>query len=244
MKKKDARFKTRYKGYDREAVESFIADMQQKNESALMAQKERIAGLVNKNEELSNKLKVYEAREEQIKLTLVRATKTAEDLEAQIRRKYKAELDRLKLFRAKWTSAYVELKERYHFAKDALNLESVAVQTELELTKYLSQEFSLTRADDMDDMEAYFKSEVERLTRVQQNMQNAEENVDKQKAGQQTPATLQQKSLAKSANKRSSAKVLPSAQDVESIEGQGAFSLDEALHPTESLEELCQSLFN
>ncbi|MBQ9276674.1 MAG: DivIVA domain-containing protein [Clostridia bacterium] len=241
MKKKDARFKVRHKGYDREAVESFIADMNEKSESALMAQKERIAGLVKQNEDLSTKLKVYEAREEQIKLTLVRATKTAEELEAEIKRKYKAELDRLKLFRAKWTSAYIDLKERYHFAKDALNMESVAVQTELELTKYLSQEFSLTREDDMDDMEAYFKSEVERLTRVQQNMQSAEKRDDRQ-ITQQSPAVLQSKP-AKSA-KKSGSKALPSAQDVESIEGQGAFSLDEALHPTESLEELCQSLFN
>lgn len=244
MKKKDARFRTKFKGYDRKAVEAYINELQQKNESALMAQKERIAGLVKQNEDLATKLGVYEAREEQIKLTLVRATKTAEDMEAQIRRKYKAELDRLKLFRAKWTSAYTELKERYHFAKDALNLESVAVQTEIELTKYLSQEFSLARADDMDDMEAYFKSEVERLTRVQQNMQNDVGGREEQKDGAKIPAMPQQKQALKSVSKNGGAKALQDARNIESVEGQGAFSLDEALHPTESLEELCQSLFN
>ena len=210
MKRKDARFKVKCRGYEIKEVDKFIAETQAKNDAALTAQKERIESLKQQNESLGAELAVLKSREEQIKLTLLKATKTADDLDGQIKQRYKEELERLKLFRAKWTAAYEELKDRYHFSKDALNMESVAVQIELDLTKYLTQEFSLNRGEDIDDMEAYFKSEVERLTHLQQTMQSE----PKQKSRAQKQA----------------------------LEEEGAFSLEEAMHPTDSLEDICKSL--
>ena len=214
MKKKNTRFKVKYRGYDVKEVEAYIAEMQAKSETAMAQQRERIEALKTQNESLKAELAVLKSREEQIKVTLLKATNTANELDEQIKRRYKAELDRLKLFRAKWTGAYDELKERYHFSKDALNMESVAVQTELELTKYLTQEFSLAKGDDIDDMEAYFKSEVQRLTHLQQQVQLDVEKKQKSKR-----------------DERASAQV--SADE---------FCLEEALNPTESLEELCKSM--
>lgn len=214
MKKKNTRFKVKYRGYDAKEVEAYIAETQAKSETAMAQQRERIEALKTQNESLKAELAVLKSREEQIKVTLLKATNTANELDEQIKRRYKAELDRLKLFRAKWTGAYDELKERYHFSKDALNMESVAVQTELELTKYLTQEFSLAKGDDIDDMEAYFKSEVQRLTHLQQQVQLDVEKKQKPKQ-----------------DERASAQV--SADE---------FCLEEALNPTESLEELCKSM--
>ncbi|MBQ3755075.1 MAG: DivIVA domain-containing protein [Clostridia bacterium] len=222
MKGNNQRFKVRCSGYDKKQVESFIAELQSRHDAVAIEQRERISALKQQNDELSRQLAVLQGREEQIKLTLLKATKTADELDAQIKQRYKAELERLKLFRAKWMAAYDELKDRYHFEKDALNMESVAVQTELELTKYLTQEFSLTRGDDVDDMEAYFKQEVDRLTRLQQSMQEGAESKSKE---------LKQKLRTKE-----------KAQKDADIAEEGAFSLDEALHPTESLVDICKSL--
>lgn len=213
MKKKNTRFKVKYRGYDAKEVEAYIAETQAKSETAMAQQRERIEALKTQNESLKAELAVLKSREEQIKVTLLKATNTANELDEQIKRRYKAELDRLKLFRAKWTGAYDELKERYHFSKDALNMESVAVQTELELTKYLTQEFSLAKGDDIDDMEAYFKSEVQRLTHLQQQVQLDVEKKQKPKRDER-------------------------AAQVSADE----FCLEEALNPTESLEELCKSM--
>ncbi|MBO4380889.1 MAG: DivIVA domain-containing protein [Clostridia bacterium] len=218
--KNNQRFKVKCRGYDKKQVESFIATLQAKHDTAAIEQRDRIAALKQQNDDLSQQLAVLQGREEQIKLTLLKATRTADELDAQIKQRYKAELDRLKLFRAKWTAAYDEMKDRYHFEKDALNMESVAVQTEIELTKYLTQEFSLARGDDVDDMEAYFKQEVDRLTRLQQSMQEGAESKSKD---------LKQKLRAK----------VPDNAD---LAEEGAFSLDEALHPTESLVDICKSL--
>ena len=169
-KKRNARFAIKYRGYDIKEVESYIADVQAGNDNALIEQKERIADLKKQNVDLTNELTALRSREEQIKLTLLKATKTAEELDADLRRRYQAELERLKLFSAKWTSTYEEIKERYNFSKDALNMESVIVQTELNLTAFLSQDFSLAKGSNADEMENYFKQEVNRLKKVQQDM--------------------------------------------------------------------------
>ena len=142
-KNKNARFEMRRRGYDVSEVENYIIEMQSKNDTALIEQKERIAALKQENESLTKEVAALRAQENQIKLTLMSATHTAEKLDEDLKMRYSAELKRLQLFRAKWTNAYEEIKERYNFSKDALNMESVAVQTELELAKFLRQNFSL-----------------------------------------------------------------------------------------------------
>jgi len=198
-KSKGTRFELRRRGYDVSEVENYIIEAQSKNETALIEQKERIAALKRENEELTKEVNALRSREEQIKLTLLKATHTAEQLDDDLKNRYNAELKRLKLFRAKWTSAYEEIKERYNFSNDALNMESVAVQIEIELNKFLRQNFSLANGGETDEMEEYFKKEVDRLTRLQKSENN--ENI---------------------------------ASD--------EFSLDEALHPKDSLEDICKSL--
>ena len=76
---------------------------------------------------------------------------------------YALEIERLKIFQAKWTNAYEELKERYHFSKDALNMESVVIQTALDLENMLRKDFSLDKRPSGSDAERQFKSEVKRL---------------------------------------------------------------------------------
>ena len=107
---------------------------------------------------------MYRDREEQIKGALLAAGEQAEKTVLDIKLRYAMELERLKLFRAKWTGAYEEIKKRYNFSKDALNMESVAVSVKLELERFLAQDFSLDRGGSAGEEEEAFKAEAERLS--------------------------------------------------------------------------------
>lgn len=224
--KKASRFPIKRRGYDVDAVESYIAAEISRAEGAQLSARERISSLEAEREELKRQLGELKGKEEQIKAAVISATQNADRLTADAKARYALELNRLKLFRAKWTGAYEELKERYHFDKDALNMESVAVSVELDLKKMLSQDFSLSGGGDEDEMEMYFKSEVARLTARQ-----AEEQ-DRSKGEDVPPQDSSELDELKDRIREAEAKTDTSA----------AFSLDEALHPTESLAEICRAL--
>ncbi len=216
MKKKYTRFPISSRGYNVDAVDSFLALENAKNDERILEERNRIRDLKEENDTLKARVAELEGREEQIKKALVTATENAEKLSIDVKTRYRAELERLRLFRAKWINAYESMKERYHFDKDALNMESVAVSCEIELKNFLSKDFSLNVGDCEDKMEEYFRQEVERLTNIQvasQGISNKQEFIDK---------------LNELASKKEGNEV--------------AFSLDEALNPKESLAEICRSL--
>ncbi len=221
VKKKSAlRFPLARRGYDRDAVEGYITLEQAKNDEIQLEHRERIGALKQENENLKLQIEVLKGREEQIKLALVNATENANRLTDDVNRRYKQELERLRLFRAKWQNAYEQMKERYHFDKDALNVESVAVSVELELKKFLSQDFSLNKCVSDDMMEEHFRKEVERLTNRQLDSARA----------------LSQDSHPSSKSEELKSK-LQQAENKKKSNSSVAFSLDDALNPTESLEE-------
>lgn len=230
MKKQALRFKRVYRGYDMEAVDNFIAEEKERSDSVQLQQRERIAELSGKCDGLAREVEQLRGREEQIKSALIAATDNARRLTDDIRARYMEELERLKLFRAKWNAAYEQLKERYHFDKDALNMESVAVSAQLELTRYLTQDFSLSKGDEDSEMEAYFKSEVERLTSAPPTSKPLP---------QESPAVNELKRKISDAKKQAKE---GGADGKKRGEDSAAFSFDEALHPTESLEEICRAL--
>lgn len=204
MKKKTSRFPLARRGYSKEAVDSYILLEQQKFDSAQLAERERVSSLKEQVENLTAQLAELKGKEEQIKAAYISAAQSAQKLTSDVRVRYAMELDRLRLFRAKWTANYEQLKDRYHFDKDALNMESVAVSVELELRKFLEQDFSLSSGGGNDEMEQYFKSEVDRLTKKQIEESAKESAADESESS--------------------------------------SFSLDEALHPTESLADICRAL--
>lgn len=139
------RFAVTRRGYDIPSVEAYIESEREKADKAGLEQKERIRALQARCDALSEELDVYRGKEEQIKSALMAAGEQAEKKELDIKLRYATELERLKLFRAKWTNAYEELKERYSFGKDALNMESVAVSVKLELENSSPAVFRWTR---------------------------------------------------------------------------------------------------
>ena len=220
-KKKTPRFPLARKGYDRDAVESYIALEQAKADEIQLEQRERVNALKQENETLKLQVETLKGREEQIKLALVSATQNADRMSEDVKRRYKQELDRLRLFRAKWLGAYEQMRERYHFDKDALNVESVAVSVEIELKKFLAQDFSLNKCVSEDIMEAHFRQEVERLTNQQLNCQM---NVQSEQTAEPKNTDDLRAKLKEAENKR---KAKTSA----------AFSIEDALKPNNSLED-------
>ena len=167
MKKKNKmqpRFALVRRGYDVDSVEAYISLEREKAGRAGLEQKERIRVLKAQCDRLNEELSVYRDREEQIKGALLAAGEQAEKTVLDIKLRYAMELERLKLFGAKWTGAYEEIKKRYNFSKDALNMESVAVSVKLELERFLAQDFSLDRGGSAGEEEEASKAEAERLS--------------------------------------------------------------------------------
>lgn len=165
--KKGDKFSLCRRGYDKEAVDKYIALEQAKADELQIRQRECICNLKIENDHLKSELALFKSREEQIKLALVNASDSAKRLEEDVKMRCENELERLRLFRAKWINAYEQLKERYHFDKDALNIESVAVSCEIELKKMLAKDFALDKAPIENEMEKHFRHEVERLANIQ-----------------------------------------------------------------------------
>ena len=205
-KKKTPRFPLARKGYDRDAVESYIALEQAKADEIQLEQRERVNALKQENETLKLQVETLKGREEQIKLALVSATQNADRMSEDVKRRYKQELDRLRLFRAKWHGAYEQ---------------SVAVSVEIELKKFLAQDFSLNKCVSEDIMEAHFRQEVERLTNQQLNCQM---NVQSEQTAEPKNTDDLRAKLKEAENKR---KAKTSA----------AFSIEDALNPKNSLED-------
>lgn len=239
MKKKNKmqpRFALVRRGYDVDSVEAYISLEREKADRAGLEQKERIRVLKAQCDRLSEELSVYRDREEQIKGALLAAGEQAEKTVLDIKLRYAMELERLKLFRAKWTGAYEEIKKRYNFSKDALNMESVAVSVKLELERFLAQDFSLDRGGPAGEEEEAFKAEAERLSEEDGQVKELKRQLLKAAERKDKEEKLE------AARKSAATSATSAGAEGGEVQPAAAFSLEEARHPTESLAEICRYL--
>ena len=159
-------FTVERKGYSQNEVDEFLKSEKEKAEETHRQLRERVDQLLKENEALKECVDGYKKREDKIAEAIITAEENADKMTAEIKLRYMMELDRLNKFRAKWTGVYDELKERYGFDGDALNVESVVVSTKLEIERFLQRDFSLSRgAKDMSAEES-FRLETERLSKI------------------------------------------------------------------------------
>lgn len=239
MKKKNKmqpRFALVRRGYDVDSVEAYISLEREKTDRAGLEQKERIRVLKAQCDRLNEELSVYRDREEQIKGALLAAGEQAEKTVLDIKLRYAMELERLKLFRAKWTGAYEEIKKRYNFSKDALNMESVAVSVKLELERFLAQDFSLDRGGSAGEEEEAFKAEAERLSEEDGQVKELKRQLLKAAERKDKEEKLE------AARKSAATSATSAGAEGGEVQPAAAFSLEEARHPTESLAEICRYL--
>ncbi len=207
MKKKNkskGNFDVKGRGYDCGQVDGYLKKIEDENAQLVEKQRDRIVAMTSEISALKDEIAKYKSLEGQIKSSIIAATEKQNEMLSEVEFRYGAELDRLEKFREKWTAVYNDLKERYNFSKDALNMESVAVSTRLEIEKILLNDFSISKT--LSREERQFKSESERLSSTNIAVKELKE------------------------------KLIAAAEKKEE------FSLYEATHPTESLEELCLSL--
>lgn len=162
----DLRFTTERKGYTKREVDEFLLAEKNKNETVHQELKDRINALVEENVALKKTVEEYKQKENKIAEAILTAKENADKMTAEIKLRYMMELDRLNLFRAKWTGVYDELKQRYGFDGDALNVESVVVSTKLEIERFLQRDFSLSKGSEDMSAEESFRLEAERLSRL------------------------------------------------------------------------------
>lgn len=198
-------FKKVMRGYDETEVNTFLAKLNENFANVTAEQKSRIDELKAINESLSEQLNAYKKKEKLIERTITQATKRASDIENELKTQYALEIERLKIFQAKWTNCYEELKLKYHFDKDSNNMESLVISTKQSLIDKLAA-LNIVLPSMAVDEEMQFNSESERITKLQE--EQAEHLVEQ---------------LRRQINEFK----------------EDEFSMEDALNPTKSLDELC-----
>lgn len=98
------KFDTVFRGYDKQAVDSYINDITTRYDNALASQKDRIFSLVDENGQLKEKLQQYIVDEQAISKSLVESQKLASELKYDAEKYSRLVLTRAKVFYATWQS--------------------------------------------------------------------------------------------------------------------------------------------
>jgi len=203
------------KGYAKEEVEEYIKKNTVYNEDKLKDQKVRIDELKQTVERLNKEIARLINREDDVKNALISATEKSNELLNTSRMRYAIEGQRLKLFREKWTNYYLGAVPK--------NKESISVQLgkyDKELYDILEKEFGIKSI--AGDIASQYHSETDRL----------------QSAYNDNAYTDIINTMKRARKKTDVVASLPPTED----ENGGAFSLEDALRPSQSLEELCKEL--
>lgn len=200
-------FKKVMRGYDEGEVNAFLAKLNDNFADVTTELKSRIAELKNQNEKLLTEIANYKNKEKLIERTMTEATRRANDIENELKTQYALEIERLKIFQAKWTNCYEELKLKYHFDKDANNMESLVISTKQSLIDKLAN-LNIVLPTMAVEEELQFRNESERIAKIQ--AEQADKLVDMLR------------------------------QEIDDMSD--GFSMEEALNPTQTLDELCREM--
>ena len=150
-------------GYTARSTDEYVKRQKEYAESRMEEQRARIESLVDELGKKQQTIDSYREREQSVQDVLIVAAEKADEIETELKLQYAMEIERLKLFQAKWTEAYDVLKQRYGFEKDALNMEAVITQTSLELERKLNKDFGIKLTPGAGGPESQFKEESKRL---------------------------------------------------------------------------------
>jgi cell division septum initiation protein DivIVA len=161
--KKNLTFKTELNGYKKCEVDERLQKDARRIE-VLEAQVALVDGLKDENQRLASEVEKYKKCEDEVKNVLAVATKKAFDIKTDMKLQYALETERLKIFKAKWTSAYDELKRKYGFDTDAAIVESTVTDVSLKIEAILNKDFGIRLTDDATDAEKQLMEEADRLS--------------------------------------------------------------------------------
>lgn len=235
------------KSLNSEEVRQYIDAIRRSYEYTLSEQKDRIFELREQVKELESKLEVYKSRGRQINQALMAAVAKAEELEQAAKLKYDMEIKGLKLFHAKWLSYYKKIIEKYPIDDELVKIakfnenmsEALALIDKEEVLEASKPEQSnQTSIESQPNKQQPTKEHAEVMRAIEAVKKEQEK---KQEQNEQDIINRQYESEKARLNQNSKA-----WDPIENIkkyyESKSAFSLEEALHPKESLEEILKDL--
>lgn len=230
------------KSLNPEDVRQYIDTIRRSYEHSLSEQKDRIFELREQVKELESKLEVFKSRGRQINQALMAAVAKAEELEQAAKIKYDMEIKELKLFHAKWLSYYNKIIEIY-----PINDELVKVA---KFNENMSQALTLIEKENADkkiqiEKKAETKSEIKPESDTQKDevlraIEAVRSQQEKSIKDQESPSLQYESEKARLSE---NVKAWNPMENIKKyFDSKSAFSLNEALHPKESLEEILKDL--
>lgn len=104
-----AKFDVNKKGYDIEQVDTFINKLSLKYEEKLSEQRDRVFALKNELSIMEQRLSNYKDKDKQISQALIYAVEKAEQIEANASKLYDLEIKRMRLLYKQWEDLLVKL---------------------------------------------------------------------------------------------------------------------------------------
>ena len=101
------------KGYSPKEVEEYIAAVKREYEATIVKQRDRIKSLLEDKEKSERELAAYRAKTSQISKAIMNAVAKAEEIDRLSKLKYSQEITRLKAFHEKWTKYYEKIMDEY-----------------------------------------------------------------------------------------------------------------------------------
>ena len=241
------KFDIERKGYKKEHVDAYIKQLTMQYENAAAEQRDRIFQLKASLTTAERLIEEYRRKESEINSALVAAVDKAREMEDVAQRKYDLEIQRLKLFNAKWQSYFNELIKRYPIDD---NLVSVAEFTG-EMADILSGG-SRAKANKTDEIYAAEEKEAGKPKTVKKMAEEilapltrpsaakAQFESEKKRLAEVQPDPVSSiNKYFENQSKDGEAKTKGAAAPAKPESG---FDINEALHPDRELEEILREL--
>ena len=159
-----AKFKARFRGYDREEVNAYLHKTTEYNESRIKELEECIRRLKEENDYLYSKNNEYRRNEERVSGAIVKAMEVKGDLERDVKRKIALEEDRLRIFKTKWL-AYVKGINRSNADRVAEDAQEYIEAFRREFVKKASRDLDIEE-EPFSAAERSYHAERERLAAI------------------------------------------------------------------------------
>lgn len=225
-----------------EEVRIYIETLKRDYEKNMSDQKDRIYDLRNQVKDLEIKLEEYRSRARQINQALMAAVSKAEELESAAKIKYDMEIKSLKLFHTKWLSYYKKIIEKYPIDDELVKVAKFN-QNMTEALTLMQQEADRENASKKDNADEN-KAEIDdKSLKAQKEVYEA---ITVAKKAQDTSLPERQYEAEKNRLNDDSQKKWNPIDNIkryyDSKNNGNSFSMEEALHPMESLEEILKDL--
>lgn len=106
-------FDVKKKGYDQAQVDEYLARLKEESYRETSELRQRVSELRAEIAEKNRIIEEFEAKKESIAAALIKAVEKADEIEKVANERYRAEMDQLRAFHAKWQAHYDALLKKY-----------------------------------------------------------------------------------------------------------------------------------